>query len=175
MEVRPLGPSQRPEYFRDRYQRLKAEIGAKRKAKREAELAADLAGVRASERASRERLKSRDPEYSRRYKPLRDRWREDHPDAVRRHNKNVRLRRKYGITVAEYETLRAAQADLCLICDQPEATINRGIPQQLAVDHDHNTGRVRGLLCIRCNMMIGGAKHDPAILRSAIAYLERTA
>jgi hypothetical protein len=55
------------------------------------------------------------------------------------------LRRKYGMTVGEYERLLAAQGGLCATCRRPKAG------RALAVDHDHRTGKIRGILCQRCN------------------------
>jgi hypothetical protein len=65
-------------------------------------------------------------------------------------------RRKYGITRADYETMLTAQSYVCAICHQPEQQIDNrrngsGKLFALSVDHDHRTGRVRGLLCKYCN------------------------
>lgn len=76
----------------------------------------------------------------------------------------------YGLAPGEYDALLAKQGGACAIC--------RGKPRRLrlAVDHDHTTGRVRGLLCKRCNHDLLGAAHDdPAILRRALEYLESAA
>lgn len=84
------------------------------------------------------------------------------------------LARKYGISVADYEALHAAQRGLCAICGQPEAVAwyKSGEPKRLAVDHDHASGSVRGLLCSNCNQGLGRLGDDPARLRAAAAYLE---
>ncbi len=68
----------------------------------------------------------------------------------------------------------AAQKGLCAICGKPETLVVRGKVRRLAVDHDHLTGRVRRLLCLGCNTGIGKFQHDPALLRAAADYLERT-
>lgn len=80
--------------------------------------------------------------------------------------------RNHGLTVDEYVTMFAAQGGLCAICRQPERAANRK-PTTLCIDHDHETGRVRGLLCSGCNSSIGYAQDDPARLRAAADYLER--
>jgi hypothetical protein len=73
--------------------------------------------------------------------------------------------RAHDITYEDYLTMRKNQNELCLIC---------GIkPDELHCDHDHATGKIRGLLCARCNMAIGLFKDNPVFLRSAIEYLER--
>lgn len=61
------------------------------------------------------------------------------------------LKPRYGITIEEYDTMLAAQAGVCAICKQNPPN---GRILKLAVDHDHATGEVRGLLCQRCNMAL---------------------
>lgn len=65
--------------------------------------------------------------------------------------RNSRYRLIYGIDLDEYERMLAVQGGVCAICDQPEKAKNR----LLCVDHDHQTGVVRGLLCTRCNTALG--------------------
>lgn len=68
------------------------------------------------------------------------------------------LIRKYGITVAEYDAMFVAQSGVCKICGLPETAKdnkNDGAIRRLCVDHDHETGRVRGLLCLLCNTRLG--------------------
>lgn len=74
-------------------------------------------------------------------------------------------RRKLGVTPEQYEQMLEQQSGVCAICEQPE--INR----ELAVDHDHKTNKVRGLLCNNCNQMLGRAKDNIRILTKAIEYL----
>ncbi|MGZ6587108.1 MAG: endonuclease VII domain-containing protein [Solirubrobacteraceae bacterium] len=81
-----------------------------------------------------------------------------------------RLLQKYGLTFDAYEALLAAQGGGCAICRTTEPGGRWGT--HFAVDHDHDTGRVRGLLCSRCNVMLGNAQDDPARLRAGAAYLE---
>jgi hypothetical protein len=87
------------------------------------------------------------------------------PDAadVRR---NTHLRGLYGITAAEYETLLVAQGGLCAICKKPPRSY------RLAVDHDHRSGVIRGLLCNHCNLRVIGKATSATTYRQAIAYLE---
>lgn len=72
---------------------------------------------------------------------------------------------KYGLTGEQYDSLAASQSGRCAICRRP-ATEKR-----LSVDHDHDTGSVRGLLCHRCNMGLGYFLDDPALVADAFAYL----
>ena len=65
------------------------------------------------------------------------------------------LRRAYGITVEEYEAILDAQGDVCALCDSPSSGTNRdGSPRRLHVDHDHETGGGRSLLCSPCNQLV---------------------
>lgn len=90
--------------------------------------------------------------------------------------RNRSLLRRYGLTEIDYVALLQQQGGVCAICRQPPAVVtgqryaNRY--GRLHVDHDHETGRVRGLLCGNCNRGIGMLKHDPALLRNAIVWLE---
>lgn len=85
------------------------------------------------------------------------------------------LNRKYSIGKVEYDAMLAAQNGVCAICCKAESFINKKTTklQEFSVDHDHKTGAVRGLLCVRCNRMLGYARDDKNILRQAILYLER--
>ncbi|MGW2632450.1 endonuclease VII domain-containing protein [Streptomyces chattanoogensis] len=73
------------------------------------------------------------------------------------------LKRQYGITVAERETMITQQNGLCPICLRPDP---------VHVDHCHKTGKVRGVLCFNCNSALGKLGDDPDAIRRAIAYPE---
>lgn len=79
--------------------------------------------------------------------------------------------RYYGLTLAEYEAMVAARGGLCDICHRPESMTLRGKRKRLSVDHDHDTGAVRGLLCSACNRALGWLGDDPARVAEAAAYL----
>lgn len=79
------------------------------------------------------------------------------------------LKRHYGITVAEFEQILAVQGGGCAICGRDGSTSPGGI---LHVDHCHQGGHVRGLLCANCNRAIGQLGDDAARLRRAADYLE---
>lgn len=86
------------------------------------------------------------------------------------------LRRLYGpkMTAARYAKMWKEQDGLCAICHRPETAVMRhGIVQSLAVDHDHETGEVRRLLCQRCNTGLGLFGDDPERLMDAAKYLMR--
>lgn len=81
------------------------------------------------------------------------------------------LRRFYGLTLAEYEAMFDAQGGLCAICQRPETMTQKGKVKALSVDHDHETGRVRQLLCSACNRALGFFGDDPERIADAAAYL----
>lgn len=76
------------------------------------------------------------------------------------------IRRKFGITIEEYDRMLAAQGGVCKVCHRPPGKY------RLSVDHIHGTKTVRGLLCARCNRGIGLFWDDPAVFRRAAGYLE---
>lgn len=76
--------------------------------------------------------------------------------------------KRYGIGIDEYERMLADQDGVCVICKLECRT-----REHLSVDHCHETGEVRGLLCSRCNSFIGYADEDTGRLRRAIEYLSR--
>jgi dCMP deaminase len=90
--------------------------------------------------------------------------------SIRIRQKSNLIKRTYGITLDEYNTLLKRQNGVCAICKRLPPT---GFKRRLSVDHDHATNRVRGLLCDNCNSGIGLLKDDPKLLRIAMSYLRR--
>ena len=88
------------------------------------------------------------------------------------HYKHHKRKKRYGITPEQYLKMFSDQEGKCLICGQPETCLYRDQIRSLAVDHNHETGQVRGLLCNGCNNGLGRFKDDPSLLRLAAAYLE---
>ena len=81
--------------------------------------------------------------------------------------------KKYSVSVEEYNAMLEAQNKVCAICKQPEtARVNNKV-KRLSIDHNHETGKVRGLLCHNCNILIGQAKDNVKILHNAAEYLNR--
>lgn len=96
-------------------------------------------------------------------------WRAKNPNKARSKN----LRYNFGISTKQYETLLLSQRGVCAICQQPEtARAKNGKVKRLAVDHDHKTGRIRGLLCNNCNIGIGAFGDNDEHMRSAVAYIQ---
>lgn len=84
-------------------------------------------------------------------------------------NREASLRQRYGIGVEDYNSLLDIQEGGCRICGWVPSK-----EKALCVDHDHDTGKVRGLLCTSCNLIVGHARDNPAVLLSSVAYLEYT-
>lgn len=81
--------------------------------------------------------------------------------------KNSDLKKHYGITTKQYEEMLTAQHGVCAICGK----IETGRFSNLAVDHCHKTGRIRGLLCSNCNKALGLFGDNPGLLRKAADYI----
>lgn len=80
-------------------------------------------------------------------------------------------KRKYGITPADYDAMLTAQGGTCALCDATPETQRAKYTTYFHVDHCHDTGRVRGLLCGEHNLMIGRFNDDPVLLRKAADYI----
>lgn len=84
------------------------------------------------------------------------------------------IKRKYGISKEIYFELMRCQNKKCAICEMEfgEVVSGRGDVYRPCVDHDHNTGKVRGLLCHNCNRVLGIFKDSPLLFEKAITYLK---
>jgi len=113
----------------------------------------DIARVKKWQQENADRLNA----YRRQYR--------QRPD-VKVRDRAAHLKRKFGITAAQYDAMLASQGGVCAICgDAPKDDVS------LHVDHEHESGRVRGLLCMRCNNALGLFKEDEELLWSALTYL----
>lgn len=92
---------------------------------------------------------------------------------VRRRDKIAaqRRRRRYGVTPQQYDAMLARQGNACACCRDPFTRRCRDTSP--AVDHCHASGRVRGILCGRCNKAAGFVRDDPRIAARLVAYLRR--
>jgi hypothetical protein len=89
------------------------------------------------------------------------RWYKANPDKVRAQ----KLKSQYGLTPEQWDAMFAAQGGVCAACGS--------VPARPVVDHCHSTGKVRGIVCDPCNLILGHADDDPNHLRQVAAYLER--
>jgi len=79
-----------------------------------------------------------------------------------------KLKAIYGISIEQFDLMLDLQKGVCAICKQPESR-----SQRLSVDHDHETGEVRGLLCFACNAGIGFLQDSSDVLNKAKKYLKK--
>lgn len=98
-------------------------------------------------------------------------WRERNMSIVL----DAEYKKRYGITLYDYNRMYSEQNGVCYICKKPEVRVDHRTKKisRLAVDHDHVTGKVRALLCHSCNVALGAFKDDQALLRKAVEYLEK--
>jgi hypothetical protein len=80
---------------------------------------------------------------------------------------------EYGITKEEFLKMKEEQNNLCAICKKPESRKRNNEIVSLCIDHNHETGYIRALLCSSCNSGIGYFKENIEVIKSAIKYLER--
>ena len=91
-------------------------------------------------------------------------WRRKNPEKARLNDKRGRIKNKYGITLEQVNILRGYKNNCCWIC---------GEEKKLFIDHNHITGKVRGMLCPRCNNFIGQIEMNSNILINAKSYLDQ--
>lgn len=107
------------------------------------------------------------------YKDMQARWRESGGSAreyIRNKDRytDYEYRKKYGITLAEYYEMLEDQAYKCYICGVGQDEVTK----KLSVDHHHDTGKVRKLLCVSCNTALGHVKENIDIMKKMIDYVE---
>jgi hypothetical protein len=96
-------------------------------------------------------------------KECQQRWNEANPDKIT----TYQLKAKFGITLEAYTQMLVAQGGVCAICGKEPGK------RRLDVDHDHETGKIRGLLCNQCNQMLGYASDSITTLQNGIEYLSK--
>jgi hypothetical protein len=159
-----------PEEKKARSREISRNYMRRRKAKETPEeREARLASGRAYYQLHKERLRAKAKQ-----------WHRDNPEKAREYYakrymesreqcRNRALERKFGITRAEYDQMLADQGGVCKLCDGKEPYPGS---RALCVDHDHETGKVRSLLCTHCNSGLGMFRDSPDLLRAAAAYIE---
>lgn len=135
------------------------------------------------ERHRKWRIKNRDKirEYAKntayKYKERIDRyskrWVAENREKLQVYRKEYGLKVKYGMDLKQYAKMLYDQKEVCAICEQKETRQLKGKLQSLAVDHDHRTGKVRGLLCCSCNRAIGMFRESLQVIKRAVLYMER--
>ena len=120
---------------------------------------------RAKYNANRRAKYATDPECKQQAKAKAREWQNANPEK----RKAQRLR-EFGISLEEFNQIMQKQGSCCAICGYSDQSNKKFFPM---VDHDHVSGKVRGLLCSNCNQAIGKFKDDITIIESAISYLRR--
>ncbi len=92
-------------------------------------------------------------------------YRKSNPVECAASARNSMLKREYGLDSTQYETMLEQQQGGCRVCGQVDHD------RRLAVDHDHRTGEIRGLLCKRCNLVLGKVDDDLTLLKALSDYL----
>jgi hypothetical protein len=132
---------------------------------------------RACFQAAARARKEANPELKQIARDRTQRWREENPEryaenlrrfkasgGMKRSLRKWHLRTKYGLTPEQYDEMLEKQGGGCAICGKPPGDT------ALHVDHCHETGRVRGLLCFSCNAGLGQFRHDPELLYQAMEH-----
>lgn len=123
---------------------------------------------------SRPKTKDRDPNYDEKVARnlARRKWEINNPEKWEEQKRNQRFKRRYGITSKEYDTLLLNQKGTCAICNKlPQGLHSSGRGKVLHVDHDHTTGKIRALLCDKCNRGLGYFSDNPELLIKASEYI----
>jgi hypothetical protein len=95
-------------------------------------------------------------------------WAASNPSRWEQQRRKSYLKKKYGVSAEDVDDLLIRQGGACAICGKREGD-SRGF--RMHIDHDHATGRVRGILCNLCNQGLGAFHDDVALMTTAIAYL----
>ena len=110
----------------------------------------------------KERQKKKNREYH-------ARLRKENPDKYSANQRNRILKHRYGITQEEYESRLMSQGFACAICRKPESEI----PKRMYVDHDHTSGKARGILCPGCNTAVGVVEKGTDFIASLYEYIKK--
>lgn len=88
-------------------------------------------------------------------------------------SRDLDLKKRFGITLNDYNKMLEEQNGVCAVCKEKETVRLNGKVKRLCVDHDHKTGKVRGLLCMSCNIALGKLKDNSTIIESLLTYIKR--
>jgi hypothetical protein len=111
----------------------------------------------------------KNPELKKRDNDACKEWYKKNPKYTTRSNRLL----KFNITPDRYNTMILEQNGVCAICKKSESATINNVTKSLAVDHCHNTNKVRGLLCSRCNTALGLLKDDISVVKNMINYLQK--
>lgn len=141
-------------------------MSTKKYATEEERRAAQKLSARKWYETHKEQVRVRKKDYYQTHKVQQKLWYEQNKDHANATSHKYKLRKQYNMTPEDYEVLLQQQSGVCAICG---ATNPNG--SRLGVDHDHETGKVRGLLCSTCNVALGKLEKDRTWAEKAITYL----
>jgi iron-sulfur cluster repair protein YtfE (RIC family) len=119
-----------------------------------------------------QKQKKYDEKYRNSHKEETKKWKKENSIHVSEYNTEYQLKINYNLTLMEYNELLMKQNGVCAICLKPEiAKHQSGKIKKLAVDHNHETGKIRGLLCVNCNNGLGRFKDSALLTDRATKYL----
>lgn len=105
-----------------------------------------------------------------RWREQKRKWRLENPGEPMRRSFLFNLKR-YGLDEVSYNNVLLLQNKVCAICKKPEVYTHKGQLKKLTIDHNHKTGKFRGLLCHHCNLLLGHARDNITTLLAAVEYL----
>ena len=121
-------------------------------------------------RNHKEKLKTKNKEY---YLNHKEKLKTKHKEYYNKHKeefKKYHLKNRYSLSISKFNNLLLAQNMKCAICKEPLDLQN---PHNVNIDHDHKTGKIRGILCNKCNVAIGLLRDNPEYAYSAFIYLKK--
>lgn len=94
---------------------------------------------------------------------------------AKEHQTRLHLKKRFNLTEADYDAMLERQNGVCAICKDVETIVDGQSKKvkPLSVDHCHDTGKIRGLLCTKCNLGISYFNHEPYLLKVAALYCEK--
>ena len=121
----------------------------------------------------REEINAYQREYRRTHpekiKTISKKYTNTHKNEIKIRSKKWSLKTKYGLSITEFDNLLLSQDNRCAICKEPLDLQN---PKNVNIDHNHLTGKVRGILCLKCNVAIGLLRDNPEYVYNAYKYLK---
>ena len=157
------------------YRRHREEILKQKKAYKKKNRGRIAAKRKADYRKNKKRIASKAKEWKaknpERYRAIQQRYRDRNKTKAKARSRGQHLKKKYGMTEAEYSTLLEEQGGGCAICMTKTWSGKNRAP---VIDHDHRTGKARGILCHKCNVAIGLAGEDPERLEAMAVYIRAT-
>lgn len=99
-------------------------------------------------------------------------FRKNNPELMKKQSRRLKLKFRYGLTPDEYDQMFKEQNGLCAICGKKETQCNQYGIQRLSVDHNHQNGKVRQLLCNRCNLLVGPMENNLELVDVVLDYLK---